>query len=83
MTSGSPYRLLFLFTAPLLLGNVFQQLYNMVDSIVVGNFIGEDVYKRQAMYGVARCTTVSLTQPPPNETSCNTRFSVVRSVVKR
>ena len=41
MTSGSPYRLLFLFTAPLLLGNVFQQLYNMVDSIVVGNFIGE------------------------------------------
>ena len=25
MTSGSPYRLLFLFTAPLLLGNVFQQ----------------------------------------------------------
>ena len=41
MTSGSPYRLLFLFTAPLLLGNVFQQLYNMVDSIVVGNFIGD------------------------------------------
>ena len=41
MTSGRPHRLLFLFTAPLLLGNVFQQLYNMVDSIVVGNFIGE------------------------------------------
>lgn len=41
MTAGSPYRLLFVFTAPLLLGNLFQQLYNMVDSIVVGNFIGE------------------------------------------
>ncbi len=41
MTTGSPYRLLFVFTAPLLLGNVFQQLYNMVDSMVVGNFIGE------------------------------------------
>ena len=36
MTSGSPYRLLFLFTAPLLLGNVFQQLYNMVDTCVLG-----------------------------------------------
>lgn len=41
MTSGNPYRLILLFTAPLLLGNVFQQLYNMVDSMVVGNFIGE------------------------------------------
>lgn len=41
MTSGNPYRLILLFTAPLLLGNVFQQFYNMVDSMVVGNFIGE------------------------------------------
>lgn len=41
MTNGSPYRLILLFSVPLLIGNVFQQLYNMVDSIVVGNFIGE------------------------------------------
>ena len=36
MTSGSPYRLILSFTMPLLLGNIFQQLYNMVDSVVVG-----------------------------------------------
>lgn len=41
MTSGSPYRLIVMFSLPLLIGNVLQQLYNMVDSIVVGNFIGE------------------------------------------
>lgn len=41
MTSGSPYRLIVLFSIPLLIGNIFQQLYNMVDSIVVGNWIGE------------------------------------------
>ena len=41
MTNGSPYRLILIFSIPLLIGNVFQQLYNMVDSIVVGNFIGE------------------------------------------
>ena len=41
MTAGSPYRLIVLFSLPLLVGNVFQQLYNMVDSIVVGNWIGE------------------------------------------
>lgn len=40
MTQGSPYRLIFLFSMPLLLGNVLQQLYNMVDSIIVGNVVG-------------------------------------------
>ena len=41
MTEGNAYRLIISFTLPLLLGNVFQQLYNMVDSIVVGNVIGD------------------------------------------
>ena len=40
MTLGNPYQLIFIFSIPLLIGNVFQQLYNMVDSIVVGNFVG-------------------------------------------
>jgi putative MATE family efflux protein len=40
MTMGSPYQLIFIFSIPLLIGNIFQQLYNMVDSIVVGNFVG-------------------------------------------
>lgn len=40
MTSGSPFRGILLFSIPLLLGNILQQLYNTVDSIVVGNFIG-------------------------------------------
>lgn len=41
MTEGSPYKLILMFSLPMLLGNVFQQLYNMVDSVVVGNFVGE------------------------------------------
>ena len=40
MTEGSPTRLLLKFTLPMLIGNLFQQLYNMVDSIVVGRFVG-------------------------------------------
>lgn len=40
MTVGSPARLLLAFSIPLLLGNIFQQLYNMVDTIVVGRGIG-------------------------------------------
>ena len=42
MTEGPIFRQLLLFSLPLLLGNAFQQLYNTVDSIVVGNFVGAD-----------------------------------------
>ena len=42
MTSGSIPRHLFLFALPLFIGNVFQQLYNTVDSVIVGNFVGKD-----------------------------------------
>lgn len=40
MTSGNIPMLLLGFAAPMMLGNIFQQLYNMVDSIIVGNFVG-------------------------------------------
>lgn len=40
MTEGSPAGLLLKFTIPMLIGNLFQQFYNMVDSIVVGRFVG-------------------------------------------
>lgn len=40
MTKGSPLKLFIYFTLPLLIGNVFQQLYSMVDTIIVGRFVG-------------------------------------------
>ena len=42
MTVGSPLKLLLGFTIPLFLGNLFQQVYSMVDTIVVGRFVGVD-----------------------------------------
>ena len=42
MTSGSPTKLILKFSIPMLIGNVFQQFYNMVDSIVVGNYVSTD-----------------------------------------
>ncbi len=42
MTDGSPAKLLIKFTIPMLIGNLFQQFYNMVDSIVVGRFVGSN-----------------------------------------
>ncbi len=44
MTVGSPLRLILLFSLPILFGNLFQQLYNMADGIIVGQFIGTDAF---------------------------------------
>ena len=40
MTQGHPTRLLLMFALPLMVGNVFQQLYTVVDTAVVGQFVG-------------------------------------------
>ena len=42
MTEGVIWKQLVIFSIPLLIGNLFQQLYNTVDSIVVGQFIGSE-----------------------------------------
>ena len=47
MTAGSPIRLILSFTVPLLIGNVFQQFYNIADIIIVGRTIG--VHARAAV----------------------------------
>lgn len=40
MTEGSIWKKILFFSIPLILGNLFQQLYNTVDSVIVGRFIG-------------------------------------------
>lgn len=40
MTSGSIWKRMILFALPLMLGNLFQQMYNTVDSLIVGRFVG-------------------------------------------
>ena len=42
MTEGSIFKCLLYFALPLMVGNFFQQLYNTVDSIIVGNFVGKE-----------------------------------------
>ena len=54
MTVGSPLKHLVVFAIPLLLGNLFQQMYNMVDSIVVGRYVGAN-----ALGSVGACGSLS------------------------
>lgn len=42
MTTGKITPLLISFSIPLVMGNIFQLLYNAVDSIIVGKFVGEE-----------------------------------------
>ena len=42
MTEGAPWKKIVLFTLPMLVGNIAQQLYNTVDSVVVGNYVGDN-----------------------------------------
>lgn len=42
LTQGNEARLILSFSIPMLLGNVFQQLYNVIDSIIVGHYIGKE-----------------------------------------
>lgn len=52
MTTGSPLKSIILFTIPVLIGNLFQQFYNMVDAIIVGQYLGADVL---AAVGATSC----------------------------
>ena len=42
MTEGNATSLIIKFSIPMLIGNIFQQLYNLVDSVIVGQFVGSD-----------------------------------------
>ena len=55
LTSGSPMRLILGFTVPTLLGLLFQQLYNMVDAMIVGKLLGS-----QALGAVGSTGSLSL-----------------------
>ena len=53
MTEGSILRQMILFALPLMLGNVFQMLYNTVDSVIVGNFVS-----KQALAAIGSTTVI-------------------------
>lgn len=50
MTIGSPTRHILLFALPTLIGNIFQQVYNLADSMIVGKFSGVTAWIRYRVY---------------------------------
>lgn len=54
MTTGSPGKMIFNFTMPIFIGNIFQQFYNMADTVIVGKFVGN-----AALAAVGACGTLN------------------------
>ena len=81
MTEGSIPRLLIYFALPLMIGNVFQQLYNTVDSIVVGNYVSKQALAAVGCTGpVWRRVRASLSR---SFTAHMTRRSCIRPCRRR
>lgn len=51
MTSGNPLKIILLFSIPVLMGNLFQQFYAMVDTLIVGRFLGENAFAAVGLTG--------------------------------
>lgn len=52
LTTGSIPKKIIMFAIPLLWGNLFQQLYNVADSLIVGNFLGIKHLQLSAHQGI-------------------------------
>lgn len=65
LTVGRPMRGIILFTIPILVGNIFQHMYNMVDTVIVGHMLGEEalaaVGATSALYGFFTSMSVGMT----------------------
>lgn len=61
LTKGNEARQIFSFALPMLIGNVFQQLYNTVDSIIVGNALGAGALAAVGISGQAVFLLIALT----------------------
>ena len=65
MTKGNPLKLILSFSVPMLIGNIFQQVYNFVDAAIVGKFVGAEslaaVGSTGTIVGVMICLMMGLT----------------------
>ena len=63
LTRGKPLKQIFLFAVPFLIGNLFQQLYNVVDMVIVGRFVNPEAYAAVASTGSIVWLTIGTIGP--------------------
>ncbi len=60
MTQGNPTQLIISFAIPMLIGNIFQQIYNVADTIIVGRFLGASALAGVGSTGTLTCFLTAL-----------------------
>lgn len=60
MTQGNPLKVMTIFAIPMFIGSVFQQVYNLVDSMVVGKYVGDQALAAVGVCGGAFSLIISL-----------------------
>ena len=60
MTVGSPAKVLLLFAVPIILSNLLQQFYNIIDSLIVGNYLGADALAAVGSVGTVTAVIIQL-----------------------
>lgn len=60
MSVGSPAKVLCVFAVPIILSNLFQQLYNIIDSLIVGNYLGADALAAVGSVGMITAVVIQL-----------------------
>ena len=60
LTKGAPLKLMLLFSIPLLIGNIFQQFYNIADIIIVGRTLGMTALELFHLYSFLLCLLLSV-----------------------
>lgn len=60
LTKGNEAKLIFQFAVPMLLGNIFQQLYQLVNSVIVGRYLGKEALAAVGASGPIIFTLIAL-----------------------
>ena len=76
MTEGTIWRQILLFSIPLILGNLLQQMYNTVDSIIVGNFAGSNAQAAVGSSTSLICLLIAFSMGASERPSIYTIFGI-------
>ena len=83
MTIGTPWKRIAMFSIPMLIGNIAQQLYNTVDSIVVGHYVGDNALAAVGYLAVAVTQCLSGVMRGAGDTMTPMWISLVTTVALR
>ena len=82
LTSGSIWRGMLFFALPILLGNIFQQLYNTADAFIVGRFLDKNAYAAVSSSGSLIFLLVGFSTASPSARASSSHATTARRTTR-